>query len=193
MYTSYAGKGRIGLAFGFGLVALAGCSKPKPVVIPPPPPPVGHVYPTQADVPGPVSPRIKYSKTEQQDVQQAFNVIDLKSDLMVGALACNMRDKYDAFMNRFQPHILAEQHKMDAYFHRASGPYSGQKIEDTYVTLLANNRSVSGAAQGSNFCLDNAAEFNAVMKLQTPDALDAFVTDQEPPDSFDTPMSPPGR
>lgn len=185
--------GRIGLALGFGLLALAGCSKPKPVIAPPPPAPVGHVFSTEADVPGPVSSRIKYSAAEEQKVQQAFNVIDLKSDLMVGALACNMRERYDAFMNRFQPHVLDAQHVMDAYFHRASGPYSGQKIEDTYVTLLANNRSVSGSAQGSNFCLDNAAEFNAVMKLQSPGELDAFVTDKAPPESFATPMSPPGR
>ncbi|OYV34691.1 MAG: hypothetical protein B7Z80_20510 [Rhodospirillales bacterium 20-64-7] len=160
---------------------------------PPPPAPVGHVFPTQADVPGPVSSHIKLSSTEKSKVQQAFNVIDLKSDLMVGALACNMRSEYDAFMRRFQPHILDEQHVMDAYFHRASGPYSGQKIEDTYVTLLANNRSVSGSSEGSNFCLNNAAEFGAVMKLHSPSELDQFATDQAPPDSFGIPMSPPGR
>ena len=109
-----------------------------------PPAPVGHVYPVAIDVPPPVSPRIKFSAAEAEQIQQAFNVVGLKSALMVAALSCNEQDKYDAFMTSFHPHILAAQHTMDAYFHKASGPYSGQKMEDNFVTLLANNQSDAG-------------------------------------------------
>jgi hypothetical protein len=133
------------------------------------------------DVPPPVSPRIRFSAADAEQIQQAFNVVGLKSALMVAALSCNEQDQYDDFMNSFHPHILAAQHTMDAYFRKASGPYSGQKMEDAFVTLLANNQSDQGIAEGSDFCLNNAAEFNAVLTLKTPTDLDRFVTDQAPP------------
>ena len=167
-------------AAGLALLALASCSKPKPVVVfVPPPPPVGHVYATLVPVPAPTHRWIKVTKAQQLQLQQAFNIIGLKSALMVGALSCGQQERYDSFMTQFQPHILADQHVMDAYFHRIDG-YSGQHAEDSFVTELANNQSVDGIAQGSLFCLNNNAEFTAVLALKTPQALDAFVTDKPP-------------
>ncbi len=176
-------SGKIILTLGGTALLLAGCAqKPAPQVsLPPPPAPVGHVYPVAITVPPPVSAKIKFSATQSEQVQQAFNVVGLKSALMVGALSCNQQDKYDAFMTSFQPHILAAQHTVDTYFRKASGSYSGQKMEDTFVTLLANNQSDAGIAEGSIFCLNNAAEFDAVLTLKTPADLDNFVTDQAPP------------
>lgn len=175
-------KAIAGLATGLALLALTGCNRHPPVVAaaPPPPPPVGHAYATQVELPPPVSPRIHFTAAEQEQAQQAFNVIGLKSALMVAALSCGDQAQYDAFMRAFQPHIMAEQRVMDAYFRKASGPYSGQKMEDDFVTLLANNQSVSGIGQGRPFCLNNAAEFTAVAALKTPDELDNFVTSRGP-------------
>jgi len=162
----------IALVLGF-----AACSHPAPPVVPPPPPPapVGHVYPVAIAVPS-APKRMKITPAHQEELQQAFNVIGLKSALMVGALTCGQQDQYDAFMTAFQPHILDEQHMMDAYFRRIGG----QAKEDDYVTLLANNQSVSGLGEGNIYCLNSAAEFKAVMSLQTPAQLDQFVTDQPP-------------
>jgi hypothetical protein len=161
-----------------GLAAvLAGCAKP-PVIAAAPPPPVGHTYQTLVAVPP--APKYVHIKPEDQEkLQQAFNVIGLKSALMVGALSCEQQDQYDKFMTAFQPHILEDQHMMDAYFRRIGGRY-GQTKEDDFVTLLANNQSVGGIGQGKVFCLNNQAEFNQVMTLKTPDQLDSFVTDQSP-------------
>jgi hypothetical protein len=175
-----SGISKAGIATGLALLALASCSKPAPVVVAAPPAPVGHVYPTLVQVPPPTYKRMKITPAQQEVLQQAFNIIGLKSALMVGALSCDMQGKYDTFMTTFQPHILAEQHVMDAYFRRIGGHY-GQTNEDTFVTLLANNQSVTGIAQGSIFCLNNSAEFDAVLALKSPEALDAFATDQAPP------------
>lgn len=162
-----------------GLAGLAACSQPAPVAyVPPPPPPVGHTFQVMVQVPPPVR-HIRITPEQQQELQQAFNVIALKSALMVGALTCNQQQQYDQFMTVFQPHILAEQHVMDAYFRRSSG-YYGQTREDTFVTLLANNQSVGGEQQGAEFCLNNGAEFKAVLALNTPSQLDNFVTDLSP-------------
>jgi hypothetical protein len=174
-------SGKIILTLGGTALLLAGCAHPPaPQAVVVPPAPVGHVYPVAVVVPPPVSPKIKFTDAQTEQVQQAFNVVGLKSALMVAALSCNQQDKYDAFMTSFQPHILAAQHAMDAYFHKASGPYSGQKMEDNFVTLLANNQSDAGITEGSVFCLNNAAEFDAVLALKTPADLDHFVTDQAP-------------
>lgn len=160
------------------MTALAGCAKPAPVVYAPPPAPVGHPYQVMVQVPPPVR-HIRITPEQQQELQQAFNVIALKSALMVAALTCNQQAQYDQFMNTFQPHVLAEQHVMDAYFRRSSG-YYGQAKEDDFVTLLANNQSVGGIGQGAVFCLNNTAEFKAVLALKTPSDLDNFVTDLSP-------------
>jgi hypothetical protein len=173
-------SGKLILTLGGTAVLLAGCAHSPAPQAAIPPAPVGHVYPVAIDVPPPVSQKIKFSTSEAEQIQQAFNVVGLKSALMVAALSCNQQDKYDAFMTTFHPHILAEQHAMDAYFHKASGPFSGQKMEDNFVTLLANNQSDQGIAEGSSFCLNSEAEFDAVLALKSPADLDHFVTDQAP-------------
>jgi len=183
--TSLNSPQRASIAAILVLLALASCAKPPPVIVqapPPPPAPVGHIYATLVAVPPPTYRRIHISAVQEEKLQQAFNIIGLKSALMVGALSCNQQPQYDEFMTEFQPHILAEQHIMDAYFHRIGG-YYGQSREDSFVTLLANNQSVTGIAQGAIFCLNNSAEFAAVLALKTPQDLDSFVTDQPPPPS----------
>ncbi len=173
-------KAMPGMLFGLGLAA---CAHPAPVVMaPPPPPPVGHPYKTLVEIPPPAV-RTYYVRhmtlVQEQQLQQAFNIVGLKSALMVAALSCGQQDRYDAFMTAHQPHVLAAQHVVDQYFRRTSWR-AGQANEDNFVTLLANNQSVSGLGQGATFCLNNTAEFNQVLALKTDDALDSFVTDQSP-------------
>jgi hypothetical protein len=177
-----AGRNKIamGLATGLSLLALTSCNQHPPVEAAAAPQPVGHMYATEVAVPPPVSARIHFTASEEERAQQAFNVISLKSALMVAALSCADQPKYDAFMATFQPHILAAQHVMDAYFRKASGPMSGQQMEDNFITLLANNQSISGIGQGRIFCLNSQAEYVAVSALKSPDELDRFVTDQPP-------------
>ncbi len=170
-------------------LGVTGCSHPAPVVEVAPAP-VGHIYQTLVAVPP--APRwvAKHiTPAQQQQLQQAFNVIGLKSALMVAALSCNQQDRYDAFMTSFQPHILEEQHVMDAYFRKIGGHY-GQAKEDNFVTLLANNQSVNGIAQGSVFCLNNTAEFQTVLTLKSDSDLDNFVTAQAPAGIVDADAAP---
>lgn len=174
-------SGKLVVTLAGTALLLAGCAHPPPPQAAVAPAPTGHIYPVAVDVPPPVSPRIKFTPANAEQIQQAFNIVGLKSALMVAALSCNQQDQYDAFMTSFHPHILAAQQTMDAYFHKASGPYSGQKMEDNFVTLLANNQSDQGIAAGSVFCLNSQAEFHAVLALKTNEDLDHFVTDQAPP------------
>ncbi len=95
---------------------------------------------------------------------QSFNIIGLKSTLMVDALSCGMNQNYDSFMVKFQPQILQAQHQMDDYFVRAGG-LAGQSLEDGFTTQLANSESDAAAAQGAGFCGQAAKQFAAVAGL----------------------------
>lgn len=174
-------RGKALLSLGLTALVVVGCAKPaQKAATLAPQAPVGHVYPVAVDVPPPVSAKVKFSSTQHQQIQQAFNVIGLKSALMVAALTCGEQDKYDTFMHSFQPHVLDAQHQMDAYFRKASGRTSGQRMEDNYVTQLANNQTIAGMAQGGAFCLNNTAEFQAVLALKSSGDLDHFVTNLAP-------------
>ena len=166
------------MLIGLSFLTLAGCSKPAPVAVVAAP--VGHIYPTMVEMPPFTSHQVEMTAQQGETYQQAFNIIGLKLALMIGALTCGQKSQYDAFMTAFQPHILAEQHIMDNYFHRLGGA-AGQSKEDAFETMLANNLSVNARSQGSLFCLNSGAEFKAVLTLPTPQALNRFVTDQEPP------------
>jgi hypothetical protein len=109
----------------------------------------------------------------------AFNVVALKSALMVGALSCNQGEQYDAFMTQFQSYILSEQHVMDRYFNRTSGMY-GQTQEDSYVTVLANTQSQTSLSLGSGYCDDNAQVFSDIAALSTPDDLNQYIASHTP-------------
>jgi len=111
--------------------------------------------------------------------QTAFNVIGMKSALMVGALSCGQSPQYDAFMKQFQPYLLAEQHVLDTYFRHADGMY-GQTQEDNYVTQLANNQSAASLTLGQTYCGDNAQIFTEVLALNTPDDLNQYATAHTP-------------
>lgn len=106
--------------------------------------------------------------------QAAFNIIAMKSTLMVDALSCDQAKAYDTFMTSFQPHILEEQHVMDGYFRRTGG-LSGQAQEDQYVTLLANTQSAAGIAQGVHFCNGAGTLFTQILAFKSAGDVDAFV------------------
>lgn len=102
---------------------------------------------------------------------QDFNIIGLKSTLMVDALTCGLNKNYDSFMIKFQPKILDAQHQMDSYFARAGG-LSGQSMEDEFTTQLANSESDAAAAQGAAFCNQATSQFAQAAALGgTPDLV----------------------
>ena len=98
----------------------------------------------------------------------AFDITGLKSQLMVTALSCAVQDKYNAFVVRFRPSLVAQDRTLATYFGRAYGR-RGQAQRDDYVTSLANQQSMDGSKLGSNFCRQKVVMFDEVMALQTTD------------------------
>jgi hypothetical protein len=96
--------------------------------------------------------------------QATFEVLALRSELMVLAMGCHDDDQYNAFMHKYQPDLQANEKAIDAYFKRAYGR-SAQTEHDRFVTDLANAVSRQGTGLGGDFCPRNGAVFSEVMAL----------------------------
>jgi hypothetical protein len=94
----------------------------------------------------------------------AFDVAGLKTRLMVTALTCNQRDRYNDFVLRFRGDLLTQERALRAYFFRGFGSQA-QREHDDYITSLANTQSQSGIRQGALFCHQNVGAFTEVMAV----------------------------
>ncbi|HUN42949.1 MAG TPA: hypothetical protein VMU81_21870 [Acetobacteraceae bacterium] len=104
----------------------------------------------------------------------AFDVASLKSQLMVTALTCDERDKYNDFVIRFRSDLMRQEHALQAYFARAYGR-QGQQQHDDYITLLANAQSQAGLHDGTLFCQRNAGLLDEVLALGNGTSLSQFA------------------
>ncbi len=147
------------------LVALlTSCAKPPP---PPPPPPVAYVPP-----PLPVPPDAPWCARPAEIT--AFSVAALKSDLMVAAVSCQADAKYNAFVTRYRPSLLAQEKMMETYFSR-NDKRRWQQERDDYITQLANAQSQRAMVLGNQFCERTLGQFDEVLALSRPEDLPGFA------------------
>lgn len=106
--------------------------------------------------------------------QAAFDVASLKSQLMVTALTCDMRDQYNAFVLRFRADLMVQERALQAYFSRGFGR-EGQQHHDDYITLLANTESEAGIRDGTLYCQRNASLLQEVLALPNGVTLTAYA------------------
>jgi hypothetical protein len=107
----------------------------------------------------------------------AINIAGLKSQLMVTALSCDTRDRYNDFVLTFRPTLQREDTALNSYFLHHYGR-SWRSEHDDYITQLANMQSEAGIREGTQFCQDNVGLFDEVLALRTPKALLAFANDK---------------
>jgi hypothetical protein len=111
--------------------------------------------------------------------KSAFDVAGLKSQLMVTAITCEATERYNAFIQRFRPHLLAQEKVLNAYFSRNFGK-KGQAAHDDYITSLANSQSQNGLKAGNQFCTQNIAMFDEVMALHSAVELPDYAANKNP-------------
>jgi len=104
----------------------------------------------------------------------AFDVVALKTKLMVTALTCSADEKYNAFIMKYRPELTTEEKALSSFFARAHGRRAQQQ-QDDYVTQLANSQSQTGLRQGSLFCRYNLGMFDEVMALRNGAELTDFA------------------
>lgn len=107
--------------------------------------------------------------------QPALNARVLQAHLMVAALSCNERARYNSFVKKFQGELVARGRAVTAMFDRAYGRNASTQI-NRFVTALANDASSRSLASGQ-FCSDAAFLFETLDKIE-PSMLSELAENQ---------------
>ncbi len=98
----------------------------------------------------------------------------LQTELMVAALTCGQRNRYNHFAKKFQPQLVANGKALRRYFRRAHGR-SGEAEVTRFVTRLANDASARSLVNGTEaYCAYASSLFDEVMAIDGKD-FQAFV------------------
>lgn len=112
--------------------------------------------------------------------QTVFEIEALKTELMVVATTCKQEDRYNAFVQKYQPVLAQNGRAFGQYFIRThGGTRPGQRQNDIYITELANVRSNVARSLGSDFCPRNGGLFDEVMALQSPNDLPGYAAGKD--------------
>lgn len=99
------------------------------------------------------------------DEHTALNARALQTELMVAALACRHRDRYNAFVTKYRAELVKQGQSMQSYFRRQHGA-AGQKNMNAFVTRLANGVSRRSFKERQTFCGHAAAMFNQLLSAK---------------------------
>jgi hypothetical protein len=125
-----------------------------------------------------VQPALAQRQCSNLADQTTFEVQALRSAIMVLATGCHEDDRYNAFIRRFQPDLMANEHSVNAYFKRRYGGRA-QTEHDRFVTDLANAVSRGGSQYGGDFCPRNGLIFGEVMALRNGSELGEFAASKD--------------
>jgi hypothetical protein len=103
-----------------------------------------------------------------------FQLQGLKSELQVLTLSCQMDERYNTFVRRFQPRLGQDERDFTAYFRHTFGS-SGQREQDAYITLLANAHAEEAITNGSDYCAHDGMIFDELAALQSDADLVPYV------------------
>lgn len=92
----------------------------------------------------------------------AFNIRALQSQLMVGALTCDLHEQYNTFVLRYRSGLDSSRRTLISYFNRAGG---GERAFNSYDTELANTQSTNSTRRGNLFCGEIKPVFTEVLQM----------------------------
>lgn len=95
----------------------------------------------------------------------ALNTRVLQTELMVAALSCDERVRYNEFATNFQPVLIARADDLRAFFQKAGG--SGRM--NAMVTKLANDASQASQKRANDYCQFAAELFEEVLRTPPQD------------------------
>lgn len=101
----------------------------------------------------------------------------LQTDLVVAALSCNERSRYNAFVTRFKSEIGDGGQGLKSFFQRIYGREATSRL-NAFVTELANEASQRTIAYQGDYCGDAVKRFDAVLQLPPRD-LAGFAASQK--------------
>ncbi len=112
-------------------------------------------------VSGPALAAVCTSPSESAAVQLRI----LQSELMVAALSCRAKPKYNRFVKQFEPILVQSGKTLVAMFHR---DHRGRAVAELnrFITRLANGASAHSISFGAGYCGMAYALFDTVLSLR---------------------------
>jgi hypothetical protein len=92
----------------------------------------------------------------------ALNARVLQTELMVAALSCDERQRYNSFVTSYQKVLSERGQALQALFKRAHGA-QGTKRMDAFVTKMANDSSQQVRTKGDEYCVFAGELFEEVL------------------------------
>ncbi|MFT5180376.1 MAG: hypothetical protein ACI8S3_000249 [Alphaproteobacteria bacterium] len=92
----------------------------------------------------------------------ALNARLLQTEMMVAALACDLRPRYNKAMRTFQNELVGHGKVLRSIFRRNHGA-SAQRQLDKYITQLANDASARSNYDRISYCRTATALFDDVL------------------------------
>lgn len=114
------------------------------------------------------------SRCASQADQAVFDVQALKGKLTVLAITCRADERYNAFVEKYRPALVANERQFTVYFKGQKGNRS-QAEQDSYVTSLVNAMSSFTTTEGTDFCGRNTPLFDEVMTLRSASELAPYA------------------
>lgn len=96
----------------------------------------------------------------------AINARLLQTEMMVAALACDMRPQYNKVIRTFQKDLVRHGKALRAMFKRNHGT-SAQRYLDRYITQLANDASARSNYDREAYCRSAGALFSDVLAVRS--------------------------
>jgi uncharacterized protein HemX len=112
---------------------------------------------------GIVQPSFAQSKAKPQKSQKsqmcasdrdlaALNARVLQTELMVAALSCGERQRYNTFVTTYQDTLTERGQALQALFRRAHGTQANTRL-NAFITKLANDSSQQVRSKGDEYCV----------------------------------------
>lgn len=92
----------------------------------------------------------------------AVNVRILQSEMMVAALTCNMRNRYNTVVVRYQGELVSHAKVLKKMFRRDHGARAQSEL-DGFVTQLANDASIRSIRERQTFCANATKMFSTIL------------------------------
>lgn len=100
------------------------------------------------------------------DEAAAVNARLLQTEMMVAALACDLRPQYNKAVRTFENELVRHGHVLRKMFRRNHGASARRQL-DKYITQLANAASARSNYDRAAYCRTAALLFDDVLASQT--------------------------
>jgi hypothetical protein len=92
----------------------------------------------------------------------ALNARVLQTELMVAALSCNERQRYNTFVSAYQQVLADRGQALQALFKRTHGARASTSL-NAFITKLANDASQQVRSKGDDYCVFAGELFDETM------------------------------